>query len=973
MKNKILLIFIFFSFIFKIDAQKKPNYVVTSDPVQYVAPLASRQNLPLPPVHQGEVNPRRAGRNNIVPGKGLPHGNDPLVQDFSRSVQRAVNNPILTFQAAYQGADPSDPTGAVGPNHYVMAYNTAFKIFDKNGNVLVNDTGLSALFPGHNSDGDPIVLYDRFADRFLITEFDISSSPNKFLVAVSQTSDPVNGGWYVYAFPVTGDTPDYPKFSIWSDGYYVTVNKDSGTASTSDVVYVMERDKMIAGNTNAQMIAFPLPGISTNGFYSPSGFNVNGNTLPPAGNAPIIYLQDDSWSGINQDHLKIWNINVDWATPSNSTISNPQQITTTAFNSVFDGGSFVNLPQPNGTKIDALQATVMFMTNYRRFPNHNSVVLNFVVNTNNQGKAGIRWYELRQDNDGSPWYIYQEGTFIDPSNHNTFAGSINMDILGNIGLGYTIVDTNQVPELHFTGRLVADPPGQMTITPVTIVPGGVSDPNGRYGDYAQMTIDPVDDKTFWFISEYFKNQGRIDQVGVFKLASDFNNDIGVADITSPVSATLSNSEQITVTLYNYGLQAQSNFPVSYQIDNGTPVTENYTGTLAPGTSTDFTFNTTADLSVTGQTYTITVSTGLSNDEDNTNDAYTTHVTNLPPDDMGVTAILTPVNSTGLSANETIRVTLKNFGGVSQSNIPVSYTLDGVTVNETFAGPIASGTEQNYSFSQTGDFSAIGNHNLTVSTHLPGDVDTSNDSLSVEIIHNMCQPTSACGYGDQIQLVQLGSINNPSGCGSNGYEDYTNLSTDLLRGQTYNMTIEVGYSQEYFKAWIDFNGDFNFDPSEVIVDNYEFAPNINLTRGNYSNTFTINIPADAGLGEHLMRLRTNWRSNVPNPCDDVSYGETEDYKVNIVDETGIDAFGNAQINLQTLSDNHFIVTVSNVNIHENPILEVYTMEGKQIIYYPLKRVNDKYTYDLNLAYAAKGVYLLKIGNTKGGKIKKIIVK
>lgn len=971
--KKYYLLFAFLLLIFSTNAQQKPNYVIKSDPVMVIPPLSSRQNLPPPPVHKGEVNPRRSGQNTIVPGKGLPKGNDPLIQDFNRSVQHSQANTILTFMAANLGATPSDPTGAVGPNHYVVAYNTAFKIFDKNGNVLINDTNLSTLFPGHTSDGDPIVLYDRFADRFLITQFDVSSNPNKFLVAISQTGDPVNSGWYTYAFSVSGGMPDYPKYSVWSDGYYITANKDSNTASTSDVIYVLERDKMINGDSNVQMLAFPLPGIRTNGFYSPLGANVNGSILPPPGNAPIVYLQDDSWSGISQDHLKIWNINVDWNNPSNSNISStPQQINTAAFNSVFNNGSFQNLPQPNNIDIDALQATIMFMNNYRRFPNYNSMVLNFVVNTDNQGKAGIRWYELRQNNDGDNWYINQEGTYIDPSNHHTFAGSINMDALGNIALGYTIVDTNQVPELYYTGRLASDPAGQMTITPVRIVQGVQSNPSNRYGDYSQMTIDPTDDKTFWFISEYFSLNRRVDYVAVFKLAADLNNDIGISSIDAPVDATLSNSESITVTIYNYGLQAQTNFPVSYQIDNGSIITENFSGTLAAGSSTTYTFSTTADLSQTGHTYTITASTGLSTDEDTSNDSYTSQVTNLPADDMGITDLISPVSSVNLGSSEVVTVKIKNFGGVTQTNVPVSYTVNGNTVNETAPGPFNPNSESNYTFSQTVNMSAIGNYNITASTHLPNDVDTSNDAYTTVITHNMCQPSSNCTYGDYIQNITIGTINNSSTCGTNGYEDFTYISTDLLRGQTHDMTITVGYSEEYVKAWIDFNDDFSFDSSEIIIDNYELGQN-QTGAGTYSHTFSINIPANANLGEHLMRIRTNWQNPILDACSNVSYGETEDYKVNIVDASLVDSFSNAQIVLQTLADNHFLVKVENVQNNDDLILEVYTMGGKQIVYHKLKKVNNEYTYDLNLSYVAKGVYLLKVGNDKGGKIKKIIVK
>ena len=961
-----------------LTAQNKPGFVVQSAPVKYVPALSSMKSIPAPDTDKGEVNPKRhAGQNIIVPGKGFPKGNDPLLQAPGRSLSHPVRTPSLTFEVTHNGAAPSDPTGAAGPNHYVAAYNIGFRIFDKNGNPLTNAASLNTLFPGHSSDGDPIVLYDQFADRFLITNFDVSHTPNKLLVAVSQTSDPVNGGWYIYAFDVPGTSTsnfvDYPKFSIWSDGYYITTNKDASTAATSEVVYVMERDKMINGDQTAQMIGFSLPGIRTHGFYSPSGFNVNGNQMPPAGNAPIIYMQDDSWSGVNTDHLKIWNINVNWNSPNSSTISQPQQLPTTAFNSVFNNGSFSNLPQPNGTDIDALQATVMFMTNYRRFSNYNSVVLNFVVNTDNMGKAGIRWFELRQDNDGDPWYIYQEGTFIDPSNHHTFAGSINMDRLGNIGLGYTITDSNQVPELHYTGRLATDPLNQMTITPDVVINGVTSSNVSRYGDYAQLTVDPIDDKTFWFISEYFTYQGRTDQVAVFKIASDFDYDAGITDITSPVSGILTNSEQVTVEITNFGLQSISNFPVQYQIDGGSVVTENYNGTIASGATASFTFTTTADLSTVGHTYNITVSTALSGDQDNVNDSATVQVTHLEANDVGVTDILAPQSSTSLGSNEHIQIEITNFGGVAQTNIPVSYILNGQTVNEVAPGPFAANSTGAYTFTQTGDFSTAGDYNISAQTNLTGDVDNSNDSFSTTITHNPCQPSSNCSLGDAVTNVQLNTINNSSTCNGSGYSDFTNISTDLVAGNTYSMTVSVGYSQEHLTAWIDFNGNYSFENSEKIIDDYVFAPNVDNTADTYTNTFQVSVPTSAYNGEHLMRLRTNWRTAVPNPCANVNYGETEDYKVNITGGNGIDVFEGNQITLQTLENNHFLVTLNSPTYRKDVTLTVYTVGGKQIVYHNLKNRNGKYTYDLNMQYVAKGVYLLRIGNDEAGKIKRIIVK
>jgi len=957
---------------FSVYAQERPISISQSEPVQIVPSLASRTDLPAP-VQKGEMNPkRRSGQNTVIPGKGFPKGNDPLINIQRRSQQHQSRSPLLTFEAAYNSATPSDPTGAVGPNHYVVAYNTAFKIFNKQGNVLVNDTNLSALFTGSYSDGDPIVIYDQFADRFLITEFDVTSTPNKFLVAISQTPDPVNGGWYIYKFDVNGGMPDYPKFSVWSDGYYITTNKNSSTASTSNVVYAIERDKMLTGNQTAQMLGFPLPGIRTNGFYSPSGFNAIGTQIPPRGNAPIVYMQDDAWSGISTDHLKIWNINVNWTTPSNSTISSPQQLSTSAFNAVFDNGSFSNLMQPNGTKIDALQATVMFMTNYRRFSDHNTVVLNFVVNTDNAGKAGIRWYELRQTSDGAAWTVYQEGTYIDASNHNTFAGSISIDDRSNIGLGYSIVNNNQPVELRYTGRYKNDPLGQMTLASEAFVPGSGSSSYSRYGDYAHLTIDPSDNKTFWFISEYFKTGYRRDQVGVFKFANNFSNDVGVIRIDQPVTGTLGTNENIQITIENFGTQTQSNFPISYQINSGNVVTENFTGSIAAGATAQFTFNTTANFSNVGSTYNVVAATNLSGDEDTTNDGTSVVINCISASDVGIVNVISPVSGSNLTNSENIQVSLENFGGIAQTNIPVSYQLDGGTVvNETINNTINAGAQATYTFTQTGDFTNLGTHQLIASTHLTGDTDTSNDAISVNIIKQMCQPTSNCSQGDEIKRFRFGSIDNTSTCNGTGYSDFTAISTYLARNNNYDLIVNVGYGNEHINTWIDYNDDFVFSDNEKIINNQVIEPGQNVT-GNFEETFAANISGTANLGEHLLRIRTQW-NNEPNACNDISYGETEDYKVNIAPSGGINSFDASEIFVKTLSNNHFEISMSSTSLKDILNLTVYTIGGKQIVYHDLKNVNGKYSYDLNMTYVAKGVYLLRIGNDKGGKIKKIIVK
>ncbi|MEP2936846.1 MAG: fibronectin type III domain-containing protein [Gilvibacter sp.] len=573
------------------DGSMQASSFSTAAYMHEIPALSSMDNIISAEGFEDVAPPKRRGSNTFVPGKGLPAGPDPLARLQEVAATTAGRAPIVSFDA-HLGTVLNDPTGAIGPNHYVYAFNSGFGILDRAGNVLLPEASLGTLFPGETL-GDPVVVYDRFADRFIIMEF--SNTPNGFLVAVCQGPDPVNDGWYTYRFN-TGTFPDYEKMSVWGDGYYITANKNQGAQTTNDVVFALERDEMLVGNPSAQMIGFPLPAVEDNGFYSPGGFNTIGATLPPVGVPhPIVYMQDDAWSGISTDHLKVWNISTDWSVPSNSSISTPQQINTAPFDAVFNGGGFQNLDEPgSGPNIDAIQATMMYMTNYRRFGTHNSAVMNFVVDVSgNDTRAGIRWYELRQANDTAPWTIYQEGTYSQP-NHSTFCASISMDSSGNIGLGYTIVSSSQYTSLRYTGRQATDPLGTMTVAETFIVDGDAQNnrSDGRYGDYSQLTVDPLDDETFWHIGEYMKGPSstvRRSHVASFKIAT------GPPDTeapTDPTSLAASGTTAISTDL-NWTASTDNVAVVGYDVyqdgvNVATAGTNSYTVTgLSPDTAYSF--------------------------------------------------------------------------------------------------------------------------------------------------------------------------------------------------------------------------------------------------------------------------------------------------------------------------------------------------------------------------------------------------
>ena len=912
---------------------------------------------------------KRMLANKVVPGKGLPKGNDPLVNFNNKKNKIQSREPALIFQTTSQTATPGDPTGEIGRDYYFASWNSAFRFFNLDGSPASPATSLNSLF-GPNQSGDPIVLYDSQADRYVISS--MGSSSLNFAVSVS--NDPINDGWHVYnaasnQFPTSGQFPDYPKYSIWSDGYYCTTN------TSGDNLFVLERDKILVGDPTASLQAFDTPSMSTSGFSSAQIFDIVDNNHPSAGNATLVYLQDDSWAGVNYDHLKIWSVNIDWDNPSNSSISNPVELPTTPFNSVFDGGSFNNLEQPSGPDIDAMQAMIMNQAQYKKFDNYNSAIFNFVVNTVAVGKlAGVRWYELRQSDDGQPWTIHQEGTYLAPDGRHAFGASMSMDIQGNIGMGYSSVSSSESVSLRYTGRYANDPLGEMTLEEGLVVQSTGNSNNTRYADYAHLSVDPSNEKQFWYVSEYF-GPGRSHMVGVFQIAPDAAFDTGIISIDSPTSGLLTDSEIITISIFNYGENSISNFDVSYQLDDGTIITETFTGTIASGETAQYTFNATVDMSEIGAIYQITAFASLSDDENETNDSFTAEVTHLNANDIGVSNIVSPVSGELLSSSEQVTITINNFGGATQYDFDVTFEINGVSYTETVPGPLAPNSFIEYTFNQTVDLSSFGTYAMVAYTSLDTDFDPTNDLWQSSITNINCSPVADCaGYDDGFQLFQLADIDNPSGC-EGGYSNFTNLSTDLVVGDTYDVTVTTGYGDQHVRIWIDYNDDFIFSLDEMVVSDYEIANG--QGQGSYTETFQMTIPEGAVLGTHIMRIKSNWQSQVPDDaCEDTTYGETEDYTVNLVTSLG---FGDFELNNSELiiysTDNNMFNIKLNTNETELMTFSVYDTTGKIIVFNNIEKMNNNaYLYDLDMSYASPGVYFVKIGNTSlGYKTGRIIVK
>ncbi len=973
MKQKTLLSTLLFFLVTGLFAQQKfsPEQVIVGT---FVGKTMALRDFPTMPDNLN-LDPKTL---RVVPNESTtqielndvpPTVIDNLQLNLGKIVTRSIEQNFIGASSSESGYYPPDPTGAVGPNHYVHSVNSLVKIFSKNGTLLVGPIALGTFLGFGGNSGDPIVMYDQLADRWLVSEFGSISGGNSLAIGVSATSDPT-GAYNVYQYAFSG-FPDYPHYAVWPDAYYGTINLNGSTTRA----FALDRDEIINGGANPAMVLFSLPGIvvNPNQVKSPEAANLLGTTIAPNTPGYVTYLQDDAWSGISYDHLKIWEMKVDWANPGNSTISAPMEIPTGPFDAgeIFGEGA-IKQPGTN-QKLAGHGGIISFGANYRSFPTHNSWLITFNTFIDANATGGIRWIELRNDA-SNPWSIYQEGTYAPADGHSRFMSSSAMDIYGNIALAYSIGSSTLPVGIRYTGRLDGDPLGTMTVAETTIKAGvGVRTNTYRYGDYGHTSMDP-DDLTFWHTADFFSsNNAWRTQIASFKISGGFAKDVGVNAILQPENGMLTNAETVEVVIRNYGLASQSNIPLQLRVDGSLIASETFAGTIAPGNTANYTFTQKANLSTPGKTYLLEVKTSLAGDQFPANDPLSKEVTNLLQKDVGAVAITAPVSSPGLGNNETITATIRNFGGNAQSNFNVRYVIDGGTpVVETYVGSIAPEQESSYSFAQKGDFSALGTYSLTVSTSLSGDGNPSNDAFTAEIENLICQPAGLCSAGQGFRLFSIAEINNVSDC--EGYADFTNLIANLAPNTTTPLTVTTHFGSQYIKVWIDYNDDSVFTPDEVVVDNYQIAPG--KGPGVYTETMDLVVPSSALIGEHRMRAKANWNGPVPaNACEETSFGETEDYTANI-GSLGIEDMSIRNGELLITSTDNKIFDVSLVTDYDGMgYISIYNMLGQELGSKPIGKVDGAYNIKLDMSFATSGVYIVKAGGqtTKTVKTARIIVK
>ena len=395
---------------------------------------------------------------------------------------------------------PPDTNGAVGATQYVQWVNTSFAVFNKSTGALISGpTAGNTLWSGFgggcqdNNDGDPIVLYDKLANRWVFSQFSVSTTPYLQCIAVSTSSD-ATGTYNRYSFQYN-NFDDYPKMGVWPDGYYETFNMFNGNNFVGSDACAYNRTAMLNGATATQVC---FQQNSSVGGLLPS--DLDGTTAPPAGSPNYMLFY-------GKNNLNLFKFHADFATSTNSTFTGPTVIPVAAFLPLCNNNTGTCVPQPGTTsQLDSLDDRLMYRLAYRNLGTHESLVVNHSVATSSSG--GVRWYEI-QNPSGSP-VLAQQGTFAPDSNYR-WMGSIAMDQVGDIAVGYSISSSSVFPSVAFTGRVPTDPAGTMQAE-TRVVSGSGSQTSQtrtltRWGDYSAMQVDPVDDCTFWYTQEYIKTNG----------------------------------------------------------------------------------------------------------------------------------------------------------------------------------------------------------------------------------------------------------------------------------------------------------------------------------------------------------------------------------------------------------------------------------------------------------------------------------
>lgn len=471
---------------------------------------------------------------------------------------------------------PPDTNGDVGPAHYVQVVNSSVGIYDKATGAALATVSLDGFFPsiptpvGNACDtgnmGDPVVLYDAMADRWLITDFAWfnDSGPYYQCIAVSQTGNPLSGGWYYYALradtgALNGYLNDYPKLGVWPDGYYMAANMFGADFAVR--IWALDRSAMLAGAPMTE-VHFDLCQDGSCGSFLPA--NLRGSP-PPAG-SPAFFA-----TAAPPNDIALYRFHADFATPASSTLTGPIFVPVTPYSS-FDE----DVPELGGTSLDTVGFRLMAQLQYRNFGGHEALFATHTIDVG--GRATARWYEIR-DPAGTPT-LYQEGDHSVADGRHRWMASIAADRDGDVAIGYSVSSSSMYPAIGYAGRRAGETLGELPQTERVLINGtGAQDGISRWGDYSGLSVDPTDDCTFWYTTEYYASTGWNwrTRIGSFKFPScgqpKGTLDGHVVDAVSgaPISGApvqLDGAESLSTTTDDSGGYSVEVLPGTYSIGAG---------------------------------------------------------------------------------------------------------------------------------------------------------------------------------------------------------------------------------------------------------------------------------------------------------------------------------------------------------------------------------------------------------------------
>ncbi len=472
-----------------------------------------------------------------------PSPSFPVPESNAPAPPPAANFAGLDF-ANWGAGRPPDTVGDIGPNHYIQAVNTSIGVYNKSGTRLAAFTFDTLMSQGHfgnlcdtDNFGDPVVLYDTFEDRWVITDFafkldgggNVISPPGSYqCFAVSKTGDPIAGGWNFYSLHITDALNDYPKFGIWPDGIYMSANMFGFPATGSfqgTRVWALNKAQMYAGASSIQVVQFNPP---TSEFtLLPSNARLQAGT-PPAG-SPNYFATVFNFT----NSISTYKFHVDWSRISLSSLTGP--FLTIAPASWI--GPPNTVPAQGGNPNDTLAIRLMMQNQYTNLGGVESLWQSHTVrNPTTSGVSAVRYYQTAVTGGTVAAATTQAFTHA-PDATNRYMPSVAVDHAGDMAIGYSASTAALFPAIRYAGRLAADPVNTLPQTETSLIEGtGSQNSSTRWGDYSAMSVDP-NGCTFWFTNEYYIATGSNWQTRVGSFAFPSCTPVATGTVSGTVTAT----------------------------------------------------------------------------------------------------------------------------------------------------------------------------------------------------------------------------------------------------------------------------------------------------------------------------------------------------------------------------------------------------------------------------------------------------